>query len=149
MTKHEKIVVSAYTGILMCDFGDLHQYIQEKLGRPVWTHELASSEVQDEIKEKTKADFLALCKDSSGEGACPICGYELKMCQCRFGRHGHPDRSKNRDVVLDHLYLLTPAQLDHVIQLQRGFQTSYLKTMAIAMSRPGRIVFGGRRMFFN
>ena len=110
MTKHEKIVVSAYTGILMCDFGDLHQYIQEKLGRPVWTHELASSEVQDEIKEKTKADFLALCKDSSGEGACPICGYELKMCQCRFGGHGHPDRSKNRDVVLDHLYLLTPAQ---------------------------------------
>lgn len=68
MTKQEKIVVSAYTGILMCDFDDLHQYIEEKLGRPVWTHELASSEVQDEIKKKTKADFLALCNDGSGEG---------------------------------------------------------------------------------
>lgn len=33
MTKHEKIVVSAYTGVLMCDFDDLHKYIQEKLGR--------------------------------------------------------------------------------------------------------------------
>lgn len=126
MTKQEKIVVSAYTGILMCDFDDLHQYIEEKLGMPVWTHELASSEVQDEIKKKTKADFLALCNDGSGEGTCPICGYDLKMCQCRFGGgHGHPDRSKNRGVVLDHLYLLTPAQLEHVIQLQRGFQTSY------------------------
>ena len=40
MTKQEKIVVSAYTGVLMCDFKDVHKYIEEKMGRPVFTHEL-------------------------------------------------------------------------------------------------------------
>lgn len=62
MTKQEKIVVSAYTGVLMCDFSDLHEYIEKKLGRPVWTHELASEEVQKEIRQKAKDDFLELCK---------------------------------------------------------------------------------------
>lgn len=31
MTKYEAIVVSAYTGFLMCDFGDMHEYIEKKL----------------------------------------------------------------------------------------------------------------------
>ena len=32
MTKQEKVIVSAYTGVLMCDFADLHEYI-EKISR--------------------------------------------------------------------------------------------------------------------
>ena len=67
MTKQEKIVVSAYTGVLMCDFNDLHKYIEDKLGRPVWTHELASETVFSEIKEKSKADFLAICQRESDD----------------------------------------------------------------------------------
>lgn len=63
MTKQEKIIVSAYTGVLMCDFSDMHEYIEKKLGRPVWTHELASKEVRAEIREAIKSDFLKLCKD--------------------------------------------------------------------------------------
>lgn len=47
----------------MCDFSDVHKYIEEKLGRPVWTHEMASYNVQDEIKNSVKSDFLALCGD--------------------------------------------------------------------------------------
>lgn len=62
MTKQERIIVSAYTGFLMCDFNDMHKYIEEKLGRPVWTHELADKNVLAEIREKCKSDFLALCK---------------------------------------------------------------------------------------
>lgn len=61
MTKHERLVVSAYAGVLMCDFADLHKFIEERLGRPVWTHELADSKVQEEIKAATKSDFMALC----------------------------------------------------------------------------------------
>jgi hypothetical protein len=67
MTKREKIIVSAYTGILMCDFDDLHKYIEEKLGRPVWTHELASEKVVAELKEKSKDDFLAICQSDSDD----------------------------------------------------------------------------------
>lgn len=61
MTKQERIIVSAYTGVLMCDFADVHKYIEEKLGRPVWTHEMAFETVQKEIHDKARDDFLALC----------------------------------------------------------------------------------------
>lgn len=56
---------------------------------------------------------------------CPICDYHLRHCQCLFGGSGHPDRSKRREVVVDHLYLLTPRQVEHIIYLQRHWQTSY------------------------
>lgn len=62
MTYQECLIVSAYTGYLMCDFDDLHKFIEDTLGRPVWTHELASVQLQEEIREKVKPDFLALCE---------------------------------------------------------------------------------------
>ena len=62
MTKQEKIVVSAYTGVLMCTFNDLHEYAEKKLGRPIWTHEFASEAVTEELKEAAKDDFLKLCE---------------------------------------------------------------------------------------
>lgn len=62
MTKQEKIIVSAYTGVLMCEFSDLHKYIEEKLARPVYSHELANPAVTEEIRQKTESDFIALCK---------------------------------------------------------------------------------------
>ena len=56
MTKREKCVVSAYTGVLMCDFADLHQYIEQLLGRPVWTHELAFSDVLAALERQKCSD---------------------------------------------------------------------------------------------
>lgn len=67
MTKQEKIIVSAYTGTLMCDFGDVHEYIEKKLGRPVYTHELADKNIWKEIEEKSKEDFLEICKQEEPE----------------------------------------------------------------------------------
>lgn len=64
MTKQERIIVSAYTGFLMCDFSDVHKYIEEKLGRSVWTHEMALDNVQYEIKKAVKEDFLSLCDNN-------------------------------------------------------------------------------------
>lgn len=63
MTKHEAIVVSAYTGYCMCNFSDVHEYIEKKLGRPVWTHEFADKSIWEEIREKTKPDFLKICAE--------------------------------------------------------------------------------------
>lgn len=62
MTYQECVIVSAYTGVLMCDFVDMQNYISEKLGEPIWTHELANKAVLDKIKASVKPDFLALCK---------------------------------------------------------------------------------------
>lgn len=69
MTKREKAIVTAYTGILMGDFSDFHEYIEEKLDRPVWTHEFGSRSLWDEIKEASKEDFLFLCSNEDKDGA--------------------------------------------------------------------------------
>lgn len=60
MTKYEAKVISAYTGIMLGSFSDLHEYIEELLGRPVFTHELASKELIGKIKDAAKADFINL-----------------------------------------------------------------------------------------
>jgi hypothetical protein len=59
------------------------------------------------------------------EVICPICEYPIEYCQCRYGGSAHPDRSKRRTVVCDHLYLLTEEQLKHLIKVQSYWQTSY------------------------
>ncbi len=67
MTKHECAVVMAYTGIAMLQGDDLeifYNYISEKLGKPVWTHELATEEMYHKIREACKDDFLALCANA-------------------------------------------------------------------------------------
>lgn len=63
----KKVIVSAYTGILMCDFSDVHEYIEKILKRPVWTHQLADKKIWDEIKEASKSDFIAICEAEEGE----------------------------------------------------------------------------------
>ena len=68
MTDKEKAVVMAYTGIGMLagdKFQIFHKYIEEICGRPIWTHQLAVKAVWDEIKEKSKPDFIALCKETT------------------------------------------------------------------------------------
>ena len=60
MTKKEAAIVSAYTGILIGDFSELHEYVEEIMGRPVFTHEMGSKEISDEIKEKARIDFISI-----------------------------------------------------------------------------------------
>jgi hypothetical protein len=62
MTDREKAIVMAYTGACMLTgdkFQIFHKYVEEIMGRPIWTHEMA--QLADEIKEKSKADFMKLC----------------------------------------------------------------------------------------
>ena len=60
---------------------------------------------------------------------CPICKYEIGAtpgCQCLYGDGGiHPDRSKRRKAVLDHLYLLSEEQRNHIVELERYWQIAY------------------------
>ena len=92
MTKQEKIILSAYTGILMCEFDDLHKYIEEVLERPVFTHELASEDVMKEIREACKTDFMKIIREDSNESVInPSQFYErmldLKSMNCEEERH--------------------------------------------------------------
>jgi len=63
MTKKEAAIISAYTGILLGEFSDMHEYIEQILGRPVWTHQLANEDISNEIKNKSRDDFMALSKE--------------------------------------------------------------------------------------
>lgn len=58
-------------------------------------------------------------------GCCPICDYPYDMCQCQFSGSAHPDRLKRKQVVMDHLYLLSQMQLLHIIRLQRRLEIEY------------------------
>lgn len=60
MTKQEAAIVSAYTGFLIGDFATLHKYIEQKMERPILTHELADPSVAKELRERSKADFVAI-----------------------------------------------------------------------------------------
>lgn len=62
MTDRERAIVMAYTGVVMLAGDKLdvfYDYVSEKLGRPIMTHEFFSQE--DTIKELAKEDFLGLC----------------------------------------------------------------------------------------
>jgi hypothetical protein len=95
MTEKEKIIVSAYTGYLMTDFSKVHEYIEKKLDRPVWTHEMAFKSVQEEINEKCKDDFLDLCKKDDNSDSIGEWGH------IRRGQDDYLKCSKCEMVVLD------------------------------------------------
>lgn len=67
MTKREAAVIMAYTGdvtLIGEDFRIYHEYVEQILGRPVYTHEMADKDVMDEIREKSKADFIDICRNA-------------------------------------------------------------------------------------
>lgn len=63
MTKQEAAIIGAYTGYLIGEFSDLHEYIERIMERPVWTHEMASKALFKEIQDKAKADFMLLAEE--------------------------------------------------------------------------------------
>lgn len=61
LTNEQAAVLSAFTGTLCGPVSDFHQYVNKIMGRPVWTHELASEKMEADIREAARADFMALC----------------------------------------------------------------------------------------
>lgn len=62
MTKREAAIVSAYTEILLGDMNELYKYLEEKAGRPVYTHEAPA--VRDKYREEIEKDFLSIKVES-------------------------------------------------------------------------------------
>lgn len=68
MTLKERVIVETYTGVCMTspdERSEVYKYIAQLMGRAVYTHELAEDEIQSELKEKSKPDFLSLCKEEN------------------------------------------------------------------------------------
>ena len=62
MNKNEAIIASAYTGGLFpgVNFSDLHEAIEKKMCRPIFTHQFADEKIMDEIKDRFKIDFIEM-----------------------------------------------------------------------------------------
>lgn len=61
LTKEQALLLSAYTGVLLCEsFGDLHEYIEKIVERPVFTHEMAEKDFWEKVKEKLKPQILEI-----------------------------------------------------------------------------------------
>ena len=65
MTDQERAIITAYTGYTMLT-GDrlniFYKYLNDIMGRPIYTHELATRKMWDAIHEASKDDFIKLCK---------------------------------------------------------------------------------------
>lgn len=65
MNDKEKAIIMAYTNVAMLcgeKLNIFYEYIEKIMGRPIYTHELADKFVINQIKEKSKIDFINLCK---------------------------------------------------------------------------------------
>lgn len=65
MTDREKAIVMAHTGVCMLAGEKLtifYNYIEEIYGSPLQTLEIALN--SEEIKEKSRSDFIKLCLES-------------------------------------------------------------------------------------
>lgn len=56
---------------------------------------------------------------------CPICEYDMDACQCIFDGNAHPNRERRKKIVKDHLELLSPKQIGHLVALEAYWNTSY------------------------
>ena len=60
MTKREAAIVSAFTGKMLGSFSEMHRYVEEIMGRQVFSHEMANCSIAKQIREKAKPDFVEL-----------------------------------------------------------------------------------------
>lgn len=64
LTKEQAIILTAFTGVLCCtSFENFHKAVEEKLGRPVWTHQFGDEYLMKQIKEAFREDFLSILPD--------------------------------------------------------------------------------------
>ncbi len=66
LTEDQAIILTGFTGILCCkNFSTFHKDVEQRLGRPVWTHEFA--DMRERLKELYRNDFLALIPESNDD----------------------------------------------------------------------------------
>ena len=61
LTKEQAIILTGFTGVMCCPFAYFQADVERRMGRPVFTHELADATTAAAIKELYREDFLALC----------------------------------------------------------------------------------------
>ena len=63
MTKLERLIVSAYTGVLMVDMADFKKFAEGVMQRKMEEYEFIIQPTWDILKKKTENKFLELCRE--------------------------------------------------------------------------------------
>lgn len=58
LTKEQAIIITGFTGVACCNFGDFHADAERRKGASIWVHEFASN--MAEMKELYRYDFMSL-----------------------------------------------------------------------------------------
>ena len=84
MTRNEKLLVSAYTGVLICDYQDFLAYAGEILEKEIQISDLQQQAFWDNLKLKVSAEFGALGDTSdTPESDWMTGGTELLCTNCQ------------------------------------------------------------------
>ncbi|MBQ7003100.1 MAG: hypothetical protein IJN57_03910 [Oscillospiraceae bacterium] len=101
MTDVEKAIAMAYTGVCFLQGAKLkvfYDYAKMLMGREVFTHELP--DIAEELKEKSKDDFLAMCR----------CDYETEPV-----RHGRWVSKKHKIIGNSYDYVCSVCGCDYAL----------------------------------
>jgi len=61
LDKEQAAIIGAYTGVCCGNFSDIHELAERELGRPIFTHEFATEELTEQLREKIKPLFISIC----------------------------------------------------------------------------------------
>lgn len=74
LTKEQAAIIGVYTGIVCGPFADVHEKIEQIMGRPVFTHEMGDESFVAQVREKAKDEFLSICcisdEDAQAQSSC-------------------------------------------------------------------------------
>jgi hypothetical protein len=60
LTKEQGIILTGYTGLMLCKFSDFHKDVEKRLGCPVFTHQFGDKAFAESLKSVYKDDFMAI-----------------------------------------------------------------------------------------
>jgi len=61
LTHEQALVLTGFTGVLCIpNFADFHADVEKRLGHSVWTHQFASPEMKERVKDAYRDDFMAM-----------------------------------------------------------------------------------------
>lgn len=85
MTDREKCIVTAYTGVLMTDWSTFHEWVEDFMGQPVYTHDFAVGPFTYNLKRKVQPYFFELCgSEEEAEWLDDGPDYKCSKCGTRF-----------------------------------------------------------------